>query len=90
MDIPSSYKQSIIDNRQNKINLTKSIIDRTTTELKQQLHDEHLGEGMVANALRYLGEAQIRSIADYAVRKGRNPGAVFVSICNKEIKAKGY
>lgn len=80
-----SNRQSIID-KVNKYN--QSIIDYTTTKLREQLKDDNLGTGMVAYALNSLGEAQVNNIADYALRKGTAPGKLFVTICDKAIRQK--
>lgn len=87
MENIASIAKSTIDNRQvNK--LKQSTIDYQLSELQTQLNDKDLGKGLVATALSVLGEHQVRSIADYAVRKGNHPGKLFVSICNKAIKEK--
>ncbi len=80
-------KQSTIDNRQNK-RFNKSTIDYMTDKLRVKLNDPLLGAGMVALALSKLGEAEVESISNYAIRKATHPGKVFVTICNNTIKDK--
>lgn len=80
-------RQSTIDNRQDKY-LKQSIIDYQLNNLRVLLQDNELGAGLVAQALKTLGEGQVNSIADYAVRKGSHKGKLFVSICNKAIREK--
>ena len=75
-------RQSIIDNRQEKV-LRQSIIDRETIRLRTLLQDESLNAGFVAKALKHLSEYQINSFADYAVRKGSHKGRAFVGLCEK-------
>ena len=75
-------RQSIIDNRQSK-NLNQSIIDRETVRLRTKLQDNSLNAGFVAKIVQRLSEHQINNYADYAVRKGSNPGRAFVGLCEK-------
>jgi len=70
---------SIIDKEEPK----QSIIDSYTDKLQKQLNDTTLDKRFVRKALANLSEADINNIADYAVRKGNNPGRLFVSICHK-------
>jgi len=88
VEIPDST-QRLVDSRQStEKKATKSTIDYKTQQLRTRLHDPTIGEGMVALALTKLGEAEIESIAAYALRKGTHPGKVFVKICSNAIKAK--
>lgn len=77
--------QSIIDTSKK---LNKSIIDSYTTRLRLILRDETLDEAFVAKALKCLSEADINNIADWAARKGRNPGRVFVKTCSNLINER--
>lgn len=84
-------KQSIVDNRQN-INTNKSIIDidELVNKLRLELGDSTIGSALVAKAFKYLGEAQVRNIADYANRKAtQSAGRAFVKICSNELNKKG-
>lgn len=79
--------QSTVDSRlSNKLN--QSTIDYTHHKLSVLLKDDNLGKGLVATALKRLGEAEVLSIANYAVRKGTHPGRLFVAICNKALQAR--
>jgi hypothetical protein len=82
-------KQSTIDNRQSKTLKQSTIdIDYLAKEIRLLLNDETVGNALIAKAFKYLGEAQVRSIADYATRKAHTPGRAFVSICAKELNKK--
>jgi hypothetical protein len=80
-------KQSIIDNRESKYS-NKSIIDYKTNQLREKLKDESLDEGMVALALKKLGEGEVDKILSYVLRKSHTPGRAFVKICHNAMKAK--
>lgn len=66
-----------------------SIIDTLTTKLQQQLGDTTLEWRFITFAFNRLGEGQLLSIADYAVRKGNIPGRLFVRICMNEMRKRG-
>lgn len=78
---------SIIDNRQNN-NFKQSIIDRETVRLRTLLNDQTLSAGFVAKCIKNLSEYEINNFADYAVRKGSNPGRAFVGLCEKVMRTK--
>ncbi len=80
-------KQSIIDNRQTK-DLNQSTIDRETDRLRTLLNDQTLHSGFVKKILNQLSEHQINSFANYAARKGSNPGRAFVGLCEKIMRQK--
>lgn len=77
------YRQSISNN------LNTSIIDKLTNDIQVKLNDPTIGNALVAKALKHLGESQVLSIADYALRKANNPGRAFVKICSNALSNKG-
>lgn len=55
-------------------------------EIKAQLHDDTVWDDMIVKAYKQLGEAKVRGYAEYAARKGKNPGRAFVALCNKAMQ----
>lgn len=89
MEIPESTHNRL--SRVEKVNtVSQSIIDSKTSSLKILLTDDTLGSGIVALALRHLGEAKVDELADYVNRKATtHKGRAFVKLCNKLLKEKG-
>ena len=66
--------------------LKQSIIDRETSLLREKLHDPTIDARMVAKIIQNLREKDINDLADYALRKARNPGRAFVKLCSNTMK----
>jgi len=66
-----------------------STIDSLTNEIQEQLSDDSIGSALVEKALKYIGEAQIRNMANYALREATtSAGNLFVKICSNEINRR--
>lgn len=80
--------QSIIDNRETKAT-NKSIIDNRVKGLHERLcttlKDDSYGIGHTYTIANKLSDYDIITVADYCIRKARNPAAAFISICAKKI-----
>lgn len=69
--------------------LKQSIIDRETSLLREKLRDPTIDARMVAKIIQNLSEKDINNLADYALRKARNPGRAFVKLCYNTMQRKG-
>lgn len=82
MEIPNSLTQKLIDHREAKPKVLKqSIIDYQTQRLRELFNDESLDSRFVAKLIQKLSEKDIEDLADYCLRKARNPGRAFVKLC---------
>ena len=77
-----------LDHRVRKPVIKQSIIDRETSLLRGKLNDPTLDSRMVAKIIQNLSEKDIDDLADYALRKARNPGRAFVKLCYNTMKYK--
>lgn len=71
-----------------KLRINESIIERTTFNLRKQLHDETIDSRMVAKIIQNLSEKDINDFVDYALRKADNPGRAFVKLCHNAMQYK--
>lgn len=79
------YRQSI----EQSSNISMSTIDSLTNEIQTKLCDASIGSALIGKALKYIGEAQIRNIANYASREATSSaGHLFVRICSNEINKR--